>query len=255
MTKIAILGTCASEDWYHHQDPRQRLEVRLIPRYQQSAIVSLNSKPIELPLDIEAGLSEGEAEKLRIDFSKRFLSNLRDVKPDFLIVDLLLDSRRGVVRIADSVVTNSYILQRSSLWKTLDQSKVFNAVVEPVKYLEEFAYSVRNLSSFLKNHIPQCRIILHRARWAEYFLDERGDLYPFGPKKQVNHFVANIRIRKLEEVFEAEIQCDQISIANIPAIADKQHIWGFSGIHYQKDYYREFDRELRRILDKYATVN
>ena len=90
MKKIAILGTCASEDWYHYQDPRRRLDVGLVPRYQQSALISLNCKPVSLPSELGPKVSEVDAAKLRVDFDKSFLPTLKEVKPDFLIVDLLL---------------------------------------------------------------------------------------------------------------------------------------------------------------------
>lgn len=250
MKKIAILGTCASEDWYHHQNARRRLDVKLAPPYQQSALLSLNAKPVSLPQDLGMALSEGEIAKLRADFGKTFLSTLCEVRPDYLIVDLLLDSRRGVFGIDGSLVTNSYIIQRSSLRDSPEFRASFNPVEEPIRYLEEFTNSVRFLGAFLKTRLPDCRVILHKARWAEYFLDKNGDLHPFKPPVQLNHFVANMRIRKLEEVFETEIACDSIQVQNTPVIADAQHIWGFLPVHYQKDYYKEFNERLRPLIER-----
>lgn len=249
MKKIAVLGTCASEDWYHYQNPRQRLDVKLVPPYQQSAMVSLNSKPVPLPSgDLGQALGKEEIDKLKIDFDKSFFSLLESAQPDVLIVDLLLDSRRGVIRTGDGAVTNSYIIHRSSLRDRLDFTAVFNPLVEPDKYAQEFTASVRHLGAFLKSRLPQCRIILHKARWAEYYLDKAGVLHPFEPKKQINHFVANMCIRELEQIFEREITCDVISVQDVPTIADEQHIWGFLPLHYQKSYYHEFVAKLRPLL-------
>ncbi|MFN4143608.1 DUF6270 domain-containing protein [Aestuariivirga sp.] len=249
MKKIAILGTCASEDWFHFQDPRRRLDVRLAPPYQQSALVSLNCKPVPLPGDLGPKIREGEMQKLRADFDKSFLATLKDVKPDVLIVDLLLDSRRGVYRFGDSWVTNSYIIHRSALKERLDSRDLFDPVRDPARYLEAFTASVRYLAAFLHDNLPDCRVILHKARWAEYYVDTKGDLHPFEPKRQLSHFVGNIRAKMLETVFEREINCECVAVDDVPVIADVQHIWGFLPAHYQRDYYQSFSEKLRRIIE------
>lgn len=250
MTKtIAILGTCASDDWYHYQDARRRLDVRLAPPYQQSALISLTARPVPVPEDLGAELGKTEDAKLRIDFDKSFLDRLVDARPDYLIVDLLIDARRGVIAVGDSWVTNSYIINRSALAERLGANTRLSAVQDGEDYLQPFAESVLRFGTFLKTVLPRCRVILHKARWAEYFADKYGAVHPFEPALQMNYFAANMRMTQLESVFEREIACDVISVDDIPVVADARHIWGLAPVHYRRDYYRSFTGKLRGIIE------
>ena len=250
MTKtIAILGTCASDDWYHHQDARRRLDVRLAPPYQQSALISLTARPVPVPKNLGAELGKTEEAKLRIDFDKSFLDHLADARPDYLIADLLIDARRGVIAASGSWVTNSYIINRSALQGQLEHNRRLDAVREVNEYIELFAESVLRFGLFLKTVLPRCRVILHKARWAECFAGKDGAIQPFDPDLQMDCAAANLRMLQLESVFEREIACDVISVEDVAIVADAQHIWGLTPVHYRKDYYRSFTEKLRRIVE------
>lgn len=245
---IAILGTCASDDWFHYQDARHRLDVRLAPPYQQSSLISLAARPVPVPEDLGGQLGKSEAANLRIDLDKSFLARLADAKPDYLIVDLLIDARRGVIAMDGSWVTNSYIINRSQLAAGLEAVRRLNALEDLEAYLVPFTESLRRFAVFLNTELPRCRVILHKARWAEYFVDKDDAVHPFEPKLQMSCFAANIRMPRLEAAFEREIPCDVISIDAASIVADARHIWGLAPVHYRKDYYRSFTEQLRRII-------
>ena len=131
----------------------------------------------------------------------------------------------------------------------LDPQTLFTPTNDPERYLEAFTLAVRHLSAFAKESLPDCRIILHKARWAEYYVDARGDLHPYDRQRQLSHFVANVRIKSLENVFESEVDCASIAVDDVPFLADVQHIWGFLPVHYQRSYYGSFSEKLRNLLE------
>lgn len=237
-----------SEDWYHHQNPRHRLDVKLKPRYQPSALVSIMAKPIDMAVDPGPDLSEHEADSLKVDFDKSFLARLVEVKPDILVVELLYDSRRGVIALDGSWVTSNYILRRSAMPQEIKSLPDVTSHTKPERYFALFREAAGRLAMFLRESLPDCRVVLHEARWCEYFIDEDGILQSYAPHEQKHYFLSNLRLAVLEEIFRQQVPCDRIRVDSVPYFADSRHIWGPAPDHYIKPYYAEFTEQLRRLL-------
>lgn len=251
-TKIAILGTCSSEDWYHFQGARDRLDAEIL-RFQPSSIISLMAEPVDMAVEGGTELKEKEVERLKVDFNKSFLSTLVAFKPDILICETLSDSRRGVIPVGNSWVTRTYRVEKSPMEERLGFPKHFNAITDPAAYLDLFRASTKMLDSFLKRSLPNCSIALHKARWSEYYVDENDELKSYKPKQQNQYFVANLRLNALDKIFAQEIMCDEIEIDDIPIFADARHVWGPSSDHYIKIYYKLFTERLRKLISKNVT--
>lgn len=246
-TKIATLGTCTSENWYHFQKVRERLDAEILP-FQPSSIISLMAKPVNLIVDPGAMLDKLEANRLRVDFDKSFLSQLVDYRPGVLIVELLADSRKGIIQVGDSFVTNSHRIEQSPMQERLGFAEPLTACSNPEEYMRLFEHSLSQLAGFLRQEIPECQIILHRARWAEYFVDENNQLQSYPPWKQNSYFVSNRRLDVMDDLFCQKIECDEIEVNDVPNFADNRHIWGPAADHYIKAYYGSFTDKLRALL-------
>lgn len=249
-TKIAILGTCVSADWFHYQDVRHRLDAQLVPRYQPSSVISVMSPPPGISITPGALLKPEEVAALRIDLDKSFLSLLSETRPDILIVELLTESRRtlGVIAVGDSWITNSYILHRCDPPPEVKNGRHLNIMDEPDAYLAQFRDAARRLGEFLRRELPDCRIVLNQARWAEYFLDGEGELRSYPPFEQLSNFRVNFRLNLLEAVFLEEVPCERIVVDDVPIFADERHIWGASPDHYAKVFYTGFAKKLGAII-------
>lgn len=249
-TKLAILGTCVSADWYHFQDVRHRLDVQLVPRYQPSSIISITSPPAGITIQPGPLLKPEEIVALRIDLDKSFLPLLAETKPDILVVELLTESRRslGVISVGDSWITNSYILHRCDPPPEVTNGRHLNIVDEPDVYLAQFRNAARRLGEFLRRELPDCLIVLNQVRWAEYFLDGEGELRSYPPFEQMSNFCANSRLNLLEKVFIEEVPCQRILIDDVPIFADDRHIWGASPDHFARVFYTSFAKKLGAII-------
>lgn len=246
-TRIATLGTCTSENWFHFQNIRERLDVNIL-RFQPSSVISVMADPVDMEIDPGTELDDREVQRLRTDFDKSYLSKLIEFKPDILIVELLADTRKGVVRVGKSWVTSSFRLEKSPMEARLGFPKPFTASHQRDAYSEVFRASTRKFGDFLMQDLPDCRIVLHRARWAEFFVDADNDLRSYPPWKQNEYFVANLRLDDLERIFCEEISCDEINVDQVPNFADMLHIWGPAADHYIKAYYHEFTRQLALLI-------
>lgn len=244
--KLAILGTCVSADWYHFQHPSRRLDVKVLP-YQPSSIISMMADPVDIAID-EGDLKERDVVRLKVDFDKSFLGTLVQQQPDYLIVEVLADSRRGVIPVGSSWVTRTSRLERSPTGARVSVER-FTAVRQPQAYYPLFRQSARKLNDFLQSSLGGCQVILNQARWAEYFVDDDGELQSYKPKVQNDYFVSNLRLQELEEIFAEEVPCHRLQVDDIPAFADNRHIWGVGPEHYIKAYYTSFIEQLRDILE------
>jgi hypothetical protein len=249
-TKLAILGSCVSEDWVHFQDARRRLDVRLVPKYQPSSLISVTSRPLDLAIEPGSLLKPEEALALKVDIDKSFLPRLAVVQPDILIVELLTDSRRslGVISVGDSWITNSYILQRCSLPQEVKNGRYLNVMDHEDEYMAVFRESIMKFREFMIRNLPNCRVVLNQARWAEYFIDATGELNSYPPLEQLSSFRANLRLKLLEDCFADEIACERISVDDVPIFADDQHIWGAANDHFARVYYTRFAEKLGMLI-------
>lgn len=249
-TKIAILGSCVSEGWFHHQRINERMDVELTPRYQPSTLVSMAARPVEMAPIFGHDLTAQDELALKMDFDKSFLGVVADTQPDILIVELLRDSRNGATALGDSWVTPNYILKRSAMAQQMAAARNLNPVAEPAAYFELFRQSVRMLKAFFQERIPHCRIVLNAARWAEYFIDEEGRLRSYPAWDQNSYFVCNLRLAELESIFIDEVPCETIRVDEVPIFADIQHIWGPAPDHYVRYYDTAFGKKLRALVEK-----
>lgn len=247
-TKICIIGSCASEDWYYHQQATQRLDVMLSPRYQPSALISIMARPVSTPVVTGPHLNAHEADGLKADFDKSFLSKLVEANPDILIVELLYDSRRGVIALDGSWITSGYILRRSGMPDEVKHLKDLSPIYDPDRYYRLFRDAAARLNLFLKEYLPNCQVVLHQARWAEFFVDEHNALRSYPPNEQRTYFRSNLRLMALERIFIEEVSCRRICVDDVPVFADSCHIWGPAADHYVKAYYRCFTDQLRMLI-------
>jgi hypothetical protein len=245
--KLAILGTCASEDWIRYQNQREAIDVRITPARLHTSLISMTAEPVECPDDL-GDIPDWKKDLVRRDFSKTFLVDLAGAKPDFLLVDLLSDARDGVINYRGSWITRSFFFAESKASKLAHGSELLYAHRAPRRYLHLFRNSVLELSRHLDTHLRGCRVILHKARFAESFLDDDGTVQGYSERKLQMHRTVNWNAEMLEGVFEREIGCEAIAVNDPPVLADSGHIWGLGGLHYERAYYLRFASALRAIV-------
>ena len=250
---IAILGSCVSEDWYHFQDVRHRLDVVVPMRYQVSSLISIMAEPVDMTIEMGDRLKEIEKTSLQVDFDKSFLASMVKLKPDVLIVELLPDCREGhyggVIAVDGSWISSTYILKRTPMAAKFSVARHLDVQNDPDEYFALFRQSARKLQQFLTRELPNCQVILNQARLAEYFIDEEGAVQSYSPWEQSMYFRANLRLDPLEKIFAEEVRCDLLRIDDVPIFADVRHIPGRSVDHYVKYFYTRFAEKMALLMN------
>jgi hypothetical protein len=246
--KLAIIGSCVSEDWIHFRDFASEFRFDLPPMRQHSSLLSVVSKPLDLPDGLFGQMSAWEEAQIRSDFDKSFLQRLAEASPRVLIVDLAIDAMVGVIPFGGSYVTKSYMLRKSPLFAELKARGILTPQVNQQPYLDEFAAAVKLLQRFMKHRLPQCQVILHKTRYATSVIDKAGIVRKLGEQSMAVFGPANQQLPVLEELFQQHLPCDVIALTDETWHGDERHMWGMGGMHLERGYYERFNIELAKIL-------
>lgn len=245
---LAIIGSCASEDWIHYRDLSSAFRFALPPLRQHSSLLSIVSKPCAVPEGLCEGMTAWEAAQLRCDFDKSFLLRLKEAAPRVLIVDFAIDALSGVVNHGEGWNTKSYLLRRSPLFAELQSKGTMTARSRPEIYFREFGAAARILRKFMNSSLPDCKVILHEVRFAETVVDRAGAVTRM-PERTVAMFrAANQTLAQLEDLFQRNVPCDVVSLQDETWNADPGHMWGMGGMHFERRYYVRFNAELQSLM-------
>ncbi len=217
--RLAILGTCASEDWVRYQNQRSALDVKLVPKRFHSSIISLCAKPISPPHDL-GDISEADKLMIRRDFGKLFLRELIETQPDCLLVDLASDGLDGVIAYDGSWLTPTQHLPWFATVETGRRKHLAHSRRTPRRYLSLFRASLVALKNFLDLHLPACRFMLHKARFADSYRNAQDEIVPFSEDKLKLNRTANWNAAVLEDMFAQHFRCDVISLLDQPLLAE-----------------------------------
>lgn len=246
--KIAILGSCVSEDWVHYRDVDAELEFDLPERRQHSSLISVCAAPSPVPDELGPDLAEWQAQQLRADLDKSYLPHLAELRPDALVIDLAIDALRGIAVLDGRLITNSVMFQKSRLFEGFDEGNTHAAVNEPQTYARLLGAACREFMGFKARQLPDCRLILHKCRYAEFYRSKSGEVRPFSDDVRATYRRANASMDLIESVVERETGCAVIAVSGDRLLADERHVWGLGGMHLERSYYNRFQAELARIM-------
>jgi len=246
--KVSILGSCITRDNFNTKfNPEYKQNFEVISLQNQTSIISLMSKPLEYNVSKIDNNNEYDTRTIISDLDKSYLSDLKKNKPDILIVDLFGDVYFGCLRIKDSYVTNNHWkLTKTTYYKELNDPLKFNVIENEKEYLKLWKEAVDRLFTYFKNEIPNCKIILHKARFTKYYYDMSMQVRKFESKLNVD--LLNSYWSKFDDYLTANYNIDYIDLTHKVYIAQEDHPWGLFNLHYENNYYRSFLDELKSMI-------
>ncbi len=246
--KVAVIGSCASEDWIHYRNIDSDFDIEVPPLRQHSSLISLFAKPCPVPAELGGRLTEWEDKQLRSDLDKSFLKRLVAERPAAVIVDFAIDATGGVAVFNGGLITHSYVFDRSGLGAGLDPKTIVLPSREPAAYAAALVTAARQFDAFMKRELPDSRVILHKCRFATAYLDKARTVRPFSEEAQAYFTSANRFLGLMEETAEKEIACAVIDVREEPLLADETHLWGLGPMHLERRYYARFQAAFERIM-------
>lgn len=255
--KIAVLGSCATRDNFNSKfNENYKDFYECVLTQNQSSIISIVSDPTEYSDDKIGELTDYEKWNVRTDFTNEFLDMLRKEEPDYLIMDFFADIHFGCLALdTEKYITNN----RWMLWKTkfYKESLKKNEAVQELKiekntelYFQKWKASVDALFVFLEKEVPNCTVIVHKARNADKYLTKDGvkDLATSGKVMNMDVQRMNNFWERLDQYIIDHYNVKEIDLTDKQYISFEDHPWGPFYVHYTMDYYRDFFRELHKIV-------
>lgn len=251
VTNIAVLGTCYSRNAFNTTDyfnPKYKKLYKCGYTQFHSNIISIVSDSVEFNRDdfTQSELKESDINQLKSDFEKSFFENLKETKPDFLIIDLYVDACREVIEMGDnSYITLNYMIPHTAFYKKLTEKKVISHH-NINEYFELWEKSLEKFIERLLPIVPEERIILNRGRLTTKYKDVNNKLVKF-PEKEIkrNNYIWD----KLENCFLHHLpNVKIIDMRKTKYTGYFKHPFGNSYAHYEPDYYKEFIFRLNEIV-------
>ncbi|WP_079506711.1 DUF6270 domain-containing protein [Mesobacillus jeotgali] len=253
---VSVLGSCATRDNFNSKFNENYKEFyECILTQNQTSIISLMSEKIGFSEEDLGDLEEYTKWNVRTDFNKEFLLLLKEKAPDYLIMDFFADIHFGCIQLEGNkfITNNRWMVWKTEYYKRLKATEdilTLNIQDHTEKYIELWKCSLDKLANFLKEELPDCKVIIHKARNVRKILTEDCaefiDLSTSGKVKKENVEVLNSLWDQLDNY---AINAHNWNFIELPeSTTFEGHPWGPFYVHYTMDYYHQFLNQLHGIV-------
>lgn len=254
MSRVAVVGSCITRDLWPIVGQAPPQDLLYISR---TSLASLFARPlggVRIAEELPEELAAFPHRAMVCDLRKTALGALVAHRPTHIIFDFI-DERLDLLAAGGTVVTHSWELDVSGY---LAQAPFSGArTIRRTSAGCELLWrrGLAELSAFIAaTPLADARLILHRAHWAERYLDEAGQPQAFEPEveiftgKTARIADQNAMLDAYQGAFqEALPQATNVAASPDLILADAQHRWGLSPFHYVEDYYRDVRGQLRAL--------
>lgn len=238
---VAVAGCCVTRNNFNSLFTNYKEKYRLVLEQYQSSIISITSEKIS-PDSVYYENFEGfNLRAMRGEIEKTFVSRLKVVKPQVIVVDLYTDAMFGCVSLGNSFVTlNKWRHGNNPIAKALEGARFISSWDDPEEYYGRLCEASAAFSSAVIESVPDAIIVLNSARALRWWKTETD----CGCFEDVTAF--NRRWERSDEIFLSQVKCEQISMPS-GLYADGSHRHGRSNVHYQSAYHEYFMKRIDEI--------
>ncbi|PEJ99344.1 DUF6270 domain-containing protein [Bacillus wiedmannii] len=254
MIKVAVLGSCVSRDSFNSRFISDyKSYATCVVHQNQMSMISLNSNPISYDEKLIDNLSPFDTKHFTTELNKSFFSEMIKHQPDYLIVDFYGDLYYGVQQIGDSYITNKkWLFQKTSQYQQLDTGTEMLIFFEHKElYLKKWKEGVKRLFDFLKENVPNCKVIVNKARFIDEYIDkETGEIKIIsksGRTRYINVPVYNTWWNALDNHVIQNYDVRVMDYGNTVYRSIEDHPWEMFYVHYDMSFYQDFSRKLLNI--------
>ncbi|MGL5479570.1 MAG: DUF6270 domain-containing protein [Clostridium sp.] len=253
--KISVLGSCLSRLPFSSNsffNPNYKKKYQVVSTMFHTSLASLFGKPVENAEDYVNNYlltrNNKEREYIIKDMKKIFFNELREKKPDFLIIDFYQDAVRDLILFDDGEILSAGINLRNS--KLLDIISKKSKIITHNEYDLFMKYWNDALIKFSKEifkYISPNRVIINSSFCVNEYLDGSKVMkYKTlgGFVKKNNFFFEYMNKAALHKIKGSKC----LDLSELGFIADKNHPEGNTPTHYQQEYYKEFLKKLDEIV-------
>lgn len=248
--KIACYGSCITRDNFNSKlNPNYKTIYECVASSMHSSLISLVAPKVKFDKDkLDYTLSKFIPKKKDIaikDLDRSFLTDLIKTQPDYLIMDFFPDVFFGVVFSEDKIMTNNkWYLCNTTFYKELTNKFVLKIEENSQDYFSVWQPALRNFMNFMKINVPNCEIIINKARFSNRILDNDNIHYlpPVDNYNKIWEKLDDFVISKYGLKF-IEMDHSKYYLSKNPTLG-----WTIFYLHYLDNYYHDFLEKLDEIV-------
>ncbi|WP_056465298.1 DUF6270 domain-containing protein [Bacillus sp. FJAT-25509] len=244
--KVAAFGSCVTRDNFNSKfNLNYKNHFELIRYQNQSSIISLMGNPIPYNREKIDNLNQYEQNDVFDDLEKNFLNDLINKQPEALILDFFGDVYFGCLKTNSSYFTNNrWKITKTSFYRELNEVTTFNLNTNLSEYFTLWKQSIDKFLQIINREIPNCKIILHKARFTGMYYDQEQNIKKINSDTDIE--LLNAFWDQLDEYVISNYEVSTINVKqNYISIAD--HAWGIFHLHFEPNYYKNFLAQLIKL--------
>lgn len=251
--KIAVLGSSHTRPMFRSDkyfNPNYKNIYEVVYTQFHSSIISLVSDGREYEDKYYKTRNNTVRKYIKTDFEKNFFNELKQSKPDFLLIDIYIDVQMGVIYFRDgSVISyNSYQAESNYVLDHIDDVTKLSTIFIDDSYIEKFSEALKAFKKRILSIIPENRIIIHSFDMSEDYKDANNEIQQYSQRKgsivELNEIAVTMQFL-LEKAFPK---------ANILDIRDSPYHGGIDNPignmphHFESEYYTALMNELNKVI-------
>ena len=237
--EVIIYGSCVTRDIFDFADKNSWVK----EYFARQSVVSTVAKPFDIEMEEISLDSNFQKRMIYYDCNKLFFEKLEKVAFDCLIIDLI-DERFGIWQGQNTYITGSSEASKAEL-----NVKYGFEQMRLARKNEMWFQSCEKFVETLLVTAKGKKVFLHEAYWAREYM-EKGEKIPFSKAQQKTISSNNAILREYYQKIKTDMKEEIILLPQINPIADTEHKWGLSPVHYTKDYYEKIFESLVLFCQK-----
>ena len=187
--------------------------------------------------------------QLQSECDKRFLDLVKKEQPEYLLIDFDADVNFGVIKIDDE----TYFTNNPKYKNVFFLEKYENRLQmkdDPDLYFNIWKPKVDEFFAFIGKEVPDCKIILVKARFSDYFRDGTN-LTDIRKKKNQRILDVNYLNKLWERLDQYVIDNFDVKVIDMTEkqyFVSSDHPWGAYYLHFEKEFYHDFLNKLLQIV-------
>ena len=252
--KVAVVGVCISRDAF---------STRFVSDYKtwydvvnttfKTSIISLMSETVELSREELKDTCKKDAHRqnLKDEMSKKYMNELIDSYPDYIVMDLYSEIRYGIIRLKNTYLTNAHDkIRQTEFYKQKKYEEIITYQNDKEKYMLLLDKYLDKFMKQIKNKLPKTKVILVKGQYAHSYIDDEHiiryvDLQKFNFIDRENKYW-----KELNEYVQKKYNLEVIDMTKREYFADPNYPFGFAPWHYEKQFYQDFIKEFNSICLK-----
>ncbi|MET4094711.1 DUF6270 domain-containing protein [Arthrobacter sp. UYCu712] len=251
--KVAVFGSCVTIDNFNRTfNPGYKDLFECVAMADHVSMVSLMSDPINVDPATLDGLETRIFDKLQREFSRAYLSELKDSQPDYLVMDFWPDLIFGFARLGGGeYITNNAWSTVNTMFYKAQEADVCRINSRTDEFMTVWTAAVDRFMAYIQEECPHTRVVVHRSRNVGSWLDNSGATHDFSPwaASMNRHWEA------MDDHLSANYEVDCIDVMPEGLQSFEGHPWGKFPVHYTFDYHALFLARMAQIALRHRSMH